>query len=58
MGAKGRHWLLALPNIEATPRLRQGCLFVVVAVGVSFISRFRLRPLMDTCQERPGMYLS
>jgi hypothetical protein len=25
---------------------------------VSFISRFRLRPLMSTRQERPGMYLS
>ena len=27
-------------------------------VEVSFISRFRLRPLMGTRQERPGMYLS
>ena len=27
-----------------------------VVVGVSFISRFRLRPLMGTRQERPGMY--
>ena len=31
---------------------------VVVVVEVSFISRFRLRPLMGTRQERPGMYLS
>ena len=35
----------------------ENCL-VVVVVGVSFISRFRLRPLMGTRQERPGMYLS
>jgi len=31
---------------------------VVVVVDVSFISRFRLRPLKGTRQERPGMYLS
>ena len=30
----------------------------IVVVGVSFISCFRLRPLMGTRQERPGMYLS
>ena len=29
-----------------------------VVVGVSFISRFRLRPLMGMCQEGPSMYLS
>ena len=31
---------------------------VVVVVEVLFISRFRLRPLMGTRQERPGIYLS
>ena len=30
---------------------------VVVVVEVSFISHFRLQPLMGTRQERPGMYL-
>jgi hypothetical protein len=29
----------------------------VVVVGVSFISRFRLWPLMGMRQERPGLYL-
>ena len=29
-----------------------------VVVEVLFISRFRLQPLMGTCQERPDMYLS
>ena len=40
-------------NLGLLPPLIDG----VVVVGVSFISRFRLQPLMGTRQERPGMYL-
>ena len=47
--------VVPMPKMDSARAL---CVFEVVVVGVSFISRFRLRPLMGTRQERPGMYLS
>ena len=48
--------------LQVTMKKHANCIRTVdssaVVVGVSFVSRFRLRPLMGTCQEQPGMYLS